>query len=70
MNKKEVIQDLEKRVKPYIGVEGWSQAKFSIYLNNAKNDCLKPKTLKAFFEAFGYFLVSDFDGKWEKWENI
>lgn len=57
----EVVKELNKKVKTYIGI--MKQSKFSTYCKRIENDMCKPKTVKKFFGLFGYV------GEWNNYEK-
>lgn len=61
MTNKEVIEDLRKKLKPYIGVMNPSH--YSQMCAKIENDMCKPKTVDKFFNDFGYF------GTWNYYEK-
>jgi len=52
MNEKQVIQDLRKQPKPWIGVI--PQSTFSSTITRYEAGLLKPRTLENFFTKMGY----------------
>lgn len=60
MQNKEVVSELRKLVKPYIGI--MSPSHFSQMCTKIENDMCKPKTVDRFFNQFSYF------GKWNEYD--
>lgn len=61
MTNKEVIEEIRKGLKPYVGIMSPSQ--YSQMCAKIENDMCKPKTVKKFFEKFGYV------GEWNNFEK-
>lgn len=51
----EVVAELKSQIKPYLQIEPpMGQSIFSTTCRNIINGDAKPKTIKAFFDRFGY----------------
>lgn len=61
MTNLEVVTELKKEIKPYIGK--MAQSTFSLTCLKIENNLSKPKTVDKFFNGFGYF------GEWNNYEN-
>lgn len=62
LTNQQVIDDLRKKIKPYIGI--MSQGYFSNYIIRIENNLCKPATVKLFFEKFGYI------GNWNQFTQL